>query len=322
MAAKRYWYGLQQWLNPMGFGCWQIAGEHYVNGKPNGWGYVEENKAIEVIHKALDHGINLFDTAVGYGNGRSEEILGKAIQTSQHKESAIICTKIPITPHEVDTLGLEASFAQKVEEALKRLKRDRIDLLLFHNPPDPIRWQDFDNGLLNKLQQEGKIGCYGVSSRSLYGVNNVIEAKFGACIEWVFNLLERRPKDIFPALKTAKMNFIARSPLCKGLFSSKYLNKPIVFDDCDFRSTLRGDWIEWVMDSIEKLELSSSEKENLTNIALQYCLQFEEVSAVIPGIKRKDHLTKYLKIVDNQYLSKKFIFKLNSRTEPCFPLWE
>ena len=65
----RHWFGLDRNLNPAGFGCWQLAGRYLVDGKPNGWGEITINDAIDVVHFALDQGIRFFDTAAGYGNG-------------------------------------------------------------------------------------------------------------------------------------------------------------------------------------------------------------------------------------------------------------
>jgi len=320
MPAKRYWHGLGRWEDPMGFGCWQIAGEHYVDGKPHGWGRVEERDAIALVHAALDNGIRFFDTAAAYGEGRSEEILGEALSESTHGREAIICTKISprFTP---DLRALDLSFIGQVEDALRRLRRDRIDVLLLHNPPDAIDWKGFDRSLLDWLRERGRIASYGVSCVSFRGVVNVAEACFGTCVEWVLHLLERRMIDMLPRLQEAGIDFIARSPLSRGLFSAKRLHGPVTFGRSDFRSSLRADWIRWTMDAIGRLELSPREQENISRIALRYCLDLPGVSAVIPGIRTMDQLIAYLEITSGELMNEDFIARLNARTAPFFPPW-
>lgn len=304
----------------MGFGCWQIAGEHYVDGKPHGWGHVEERDAIALLHAALANGIRFFDTSVAYGAGRSEEILGKALAGSTHGREAIICTKIP--PRFTQNMhALDPSFTGQVDDALRRLKRDRIDVLLLHNPPDGVDWKGFDRSLLDRLRTQGRVGAYGVSCVSFRGVVNVVDASFGTCIEWVLHLLERRMIDMLPRLQEAGIDFIARSPLSRGLFSANRLQGSVNFERSDFRSGLSTDWIMWTMDAIKRLELSPHEQEDISQIALQYCLGFPGVSAVIPGIRTMNQLDAYLEARNGQGLKQGFINRLNTRTDPFFPPW-
>ncbi|MGB0524193.1 MAG: aldo/keto reductase [Flammeovirgaceae bacterium] len=319
---QRYWYALNEWLNPSGFGCWQLAGEYFENGVPKGWGNIEEKNALNLINTALDQGINFFDTASSYGNGKSEALLGKAISKSQNKHQAFVCTKLPLLQHELETLTLDQNFIQRVDASLERLQRDRIDVLLLHNPPDLIEWDKFDTSMLEKLKQAGKIGCYGVSCRSINGVQKLVEANFGSCIEWVFNLFERRPIHLFPAFADQKINFIARSPLSRGIFSPKYKNDFPQYQGNDFRSTLPEDWIQWILGSIHALDLTNQQREKLPQIALQYCLSYEEVSAVIPGINKQAYLDDYLNLAKSNYLTDEFLQKLHEHTEACFPKWK
>ena len=322
MEAK-YWYGIDRTINPLGFGCWQLAGEYFVNNAPQGWGKIDEKAAEKLVKTAIENGIEFFDTAAGYGNGKSEEILGKAIDSSSKKYATTVCTKIELTDFEIKTLQFEENFLEKVEKSLTRLKRERIEILLLHNPPDNLDWQNFDQNLLNSLQKQGKIGTFGVSCKSITGAKNVVEANFGTCIEWVFNLLERRPiAQLFPLLGNAKMNFIARSPLSRGLFSAKYLQQKPVFAANDFRSTLPEDWLEWTINSMKNLNLSFEQIENFSNIALNYCLNFKEVSAVIPGIKHFNQLLEYLKLKENDFLKEDFVKNLHKSTDECFPKWQ
>lgn len=293
-----------------------------MNGRPNGWGEIHESDAISLIHTALDNGIRFFDTAVGYGLGKSEVLLGKAFESHPKGTEAIVCTKVPLSKSEISSKSLGVNFRTHVESSLKRLNKNQIDILLIHNPPDEIDWANFDVQALTKLKQEGKIVTFGVSSKSLIGVQNVLNSEFGTCLEWSFNLLERRPKDLFRILEMKKMNFIARSPLSRGFLTSKHIQRRVTFEFDDFRSTLPTSWINWIQYSLSEMNLSKEEEQNLSRIALEYCLSFSAVSVVIPGITKSHHLKNYLEIQNRTFLTENFLIRLESKTDSCFPDWK
>ena len=141
---SRYWPSLDRLISPLGFGCWQLGGEYEVNGKPHGWGHIDERDAVRLVQTALDHGIEFFDTAMAYAGGRSEEFLGKAISSSPLGHQAVICTKIPLEESEIAAARIDKTFADKLDRSLVRLKRDRVDVLLLHNPPDDLNWKEFN----------------------------------------------------------------------------------------------------------------------------------------------------------------------------------
>lgn len=317
---KRYWYDLNRETNPIGFGCWQIAGAHSIGGKPNGWGKVDEKEALNLLETAINSGIDFFDTAQGYNNGKSEELLGKAIKKTN--ADVVVCTKIVLTEDEVKRQYLGSDFTKRVDESLKRLKKERLDILLIHNPPDNINWKEFSNATLEDLKKEGKIGTFGVSTRGLSAAQNVVEAKFGSVLEWVFNIFERRPvNDLFPLLEKNKFNFVARSPLSRGLINSKYLSAYPEFDEDDFRSTLPQDWIGWTVESLNRIHLNGIDKNSIVKYAIMYCLQFKEVTSAIIGVRNNKQLENILAInnlVENGgYLGDNFLDGIS----PCFPKW-
>ena len=319
---SKYWHGLERNVNPLGFGCWQLSGDYSVDGKPHGWGHIEEKEAVDLIHLALDEGIQFFDTAAGYGHGRSEEILGLGISTSAGRNNAVICTKIALTENEENGNSLDKNFADRVEMSLGRLRVDCIDVLLLHSPPDTLNWLNFDIGALEELKVKGVIKTYGVSCRSLAGARNAIECNFGTCLEWVFHLLERRPiYEIFPMLSGANMNFIARSPLSRGLFSSQYFERSPEFSSTDFRFNLPADWVNWTINSIRKVESLQQESESLSSIAVKYCLGFEEMSVVIPGIKSTSHLNDFIKASKGAKLKRSIIEDIERLTDDHYLGW-
>jgi aryl-alcohol dehydrogenase-like predicted oxidoreductase len=229
---KRFWFGINKKTNPFGFGCCQIAGKHSHNNVPNGWGDIDESKTIDILCYAMENGIDFFDTAQSYNGGKSEELLGNAIKITG--KPVILCTKVPLTNEEVINKKIAVEFKKRVELSLNNLQLPYIDILLIHNPPDDIDWKNFNFEILDSLVENKIIGTYGVSSRRLKGARNVIENKVGTTLEWVFNIFERRPiKELFPTFDENRINFIARSPLSRGLINSKYLKTAPVFDNED-----------------------------------------------------------------------------------------
>jgi aryl-alcohol dehydrogenase-like predicted oxidoreductase len=321
MINKKYWYDLDYETNSIGFGCWQIAGSHSLNDKPHGWGQVSENDAISLLTKALSLGIDFYDTAQGYNDGRSEYLLGKAMKKA--KVRPLVCTKIALSKNEICNNALNEQFIQKVEKSLTRLQVDRIDVLLIHNPPDSIDWSFFDHNILTKLKKDGKIGSFGISSSSISGAKNAIHASFGSTIEWVFNVFERRPeKELFPLLSEKKINYIARSPLSRGLINAKYINHNTDFGSNDFRSTLPIDWIDWVIKQLRKMNNNGVHSSDLISFAVNYYTKFSEVTSTIVGIKTIGQLS-IIEDIMNSKNNKEYDNQITFKDIPdCFPKWK
>ena len=295
MTHQRYWHGLNTKTNPFGFGCWQIAGVHTVNNKPHGWGTVNESDALDILCCAMENEITFFDTAQGYNFGKSEHLLGEAIRQTGKK--VVVCTKIPLSDSEIVQMEIGNDFLQRLEKSLENLKSNRIDILLIHNPPDEIDWKLFNIDILNKLEKEGTIGTYGVSATGLNGAKNAIENKVGTTLEWVFNLFERRPiSELFPLIESNKMNFIARSPFSRGLLNSKYYDQNPNFKSDDYRSTLPKEWVSWIVRELRSLKSIGIESKNIPSVALNFIRSYQQVNAVIPGIRSMEQLNDYLKI--------------------------
>lgn len=318
---ERYWYGLDQYINPLGLGTWQLAGKYIYNGNHHGWSHIEEKEALDIIDRSVNEGIRFFDTAAGYKYGACEKYLGQVLKNYEQLNT-VVCTKIKLTETEKELLKFEENLRLRVESSLHNLSRDRIDILLIHNPPDDVNWSNFDTTVLENLVSEGKVRTYGVSAQSIKGVNNVINHEFGTCIEWSFNLLERRPiSQIFSMLKEKNMNFISRNPLARGFLSTqKIIQRTKVFHN-DFRSSISDSWKEWVYESIELAQLTSKEIENISNLALRFCLDYQSSSVVIPGINRYEYLLDYLDIRKVDALFEEFIQKFVKKTKESYPPW-
>lgn len=312
------WNGLGIRVPRKALGCWQLGGRSFSNGKPTGPGRLSQREALRIVHRCLDNDILLFDTAAGYCNGESEIRLGKAIQSSEMRDNAIICTKVSLTKNELTQKQIGLSFLAAVEASLKRLKTSCIDVLLIHNPPDNLDWQSLDTSILDQLVKSGKVKSYGVSATGIRGVKNVLDSKFGTTIEWVFNLVERRMEDgLLQELSSSGFNFIARSPLSRGLLSTDRL-RTMSFDQDDWRSGLDPEWTRWVFSMMRKLELTKTECKDFSIQAILYILNQPLVSATALGINSESQLDEYLTL-DSIPLDKQLIRRINQRIPHCYP---
>ncbi|MGF1453842.1 MAG: aldo/keto reductase [Alphaproteobacteria bacterium] len=322
-GAARFWPALGRSLPVLGFGCWQLAGTYSVAGRPQGWGAMADDKAIRLVHDALEAGIVFFDTAAAYGHGRSECLLGRALKTARMGADAVVCTKIALREDEIAHGRFDGTLAQRVEESLGRLQREAVDVLLLHNPPDDLPWTAFDPAPLDDLIHAGKVRAYGVSARSLKGAMAAAHAGFGTCIEWVYHLLERRPQtDLFGLMESRSMTFIARSPLARGLLSRRGLeHAQIRFDTDDFRSTLPPDWLAWTAEGVKRLGRLADAPGGMSASALRFCLSHPAVSAVIPGVRRPEHLDSLIKASAEGPLDAGTLAWIDRSTPAFYPPW-
>jgi aryl-alcohol dehydrogenase-like predicted oxidoreductase len=308
-----YWRGLNRNINRKGIGTWQFCSNYIVGDSAHGWPKIDKQLIRTIIFKSIEGGVQFFDTAHGYGFGFSEEILGDTLKEIKNEE-VFVCSKLPLSKNSLSTKSLDKEFQDQFFTSLKRLNRERLDILLLHSPPDELDYINFDFSFLYKMQEAGYLGTFGVSVVSLNGVQNVIKSKFGTCIQWVFNPLERRPiNEIFPLIKN-DFNFIARSPLNRGFLNNQNYKKTIADFKNQFRSTLNPSWVEWSNANSKEILKILKENKTLSTFALEFCLSFDEVSVTIPGINKLSYLDEYLKVKYSLKNKELIISQLNEIT--------
>jgi aryl-alcohol dehydrogenase-like predicted oxidoreductase len=260
-------------VSEIGLGAWQLA-------NPD-WGLHDTQEAEEIVHKSFDAGCNFFDTAPGYGGGRSEEILGKALVGK--RDQVVICTK---AGYSVDgrTDFSTPAIRPILETSLRRLQTDYVDILLLHNPARELmdgRVADqYDE--LERLKQAGKIREYGVSLDWAVEMDLVMATTASRAFEVYFNALYQ---EMLPAFATARekgIGLIVKVPLDSGWLSGRYRG------DHQF-SDVRNRWSPEVLarraDLVEKFAAIVPSDQPLAHSALQFCLAQSAVSTVIPGAK-------------------------------------
>lgn len=188
-------------------GCWAFAG-----GKI--WGRQQDRDSIEAVRAALDAGINLFDTAEGYGNGYSEEILGKAL--SGDRDKAVIATKV--SAGHLSKVGV----VESCEQSLRRLQTDYIDLYQIHWPNKDISLEETMEAL-NRLLEQGKIRAIGVCNFGAHDLDELPALQSVETNQLNYSLLWRAAEyEVQPQCVENGMGILCYSPLAQGLLSGKY----------------------------------------------------------------------------------------------------
>jgi aryl-alcohol dehydrogenase-like predicted oxidoreductase len=261
-------------VSEIGLGAWQLA-------NPD-WNLHDTDEALRIVQASLDAGCNFFDTAPGYGYGRSEELLGQALKGV--RQDVVICTKY--SHHgadEADRFDVE-HIRPVLEGSLRRLQTDYVDMLLLHNPPaelmDGNRAPQYAE--LEKLKAEGKIREYGVSLDWCSELETVVATTGSRAIEVFFNAFYQEPLPAFQRAQEQGVGLIVKVPLDSGWLSGRYRGSHR-FDD------VRSRWSPEVIARrgalVEQFAALVPPGTSLTHAALQYCLAQPEVSTVIPGPK-------------------------------------
>ncbi|MEZ0608627.1 aldo/keto reductase [Fibrella sp. WM1] len=281
----------------LGFGTWQFGGPSYVNDKPTGWGVADEAEATQAVLTALDAGIRFFDTADSYGQGQAENWLGTAL-AQRPEADVLVCTKFGNRRDDANQPYQDYSptyLTEAVDASLRRLRRDSLDILLLHSPPDAFDWAAYDPEPYEKLIQAGKIRAYGVSSRSVYGARRVMEAGFGSVLEVIYNALDRRAEDLlFTHPAADAYQFIARVPLASGFLKTTYLTQDPTFAADEYRHYLPDRDRDWLLHSTRQLAFLDQLPGGLSASALRFCLSHPRVSFVIPGMRRPEHVLAHV----------------------------
>jgi aryl-alcohol dehydrogenase-like predicted oxidoreductase len=284
-------------VNAMGLGCWAIGGPFYLDGKMNGYGEVDDNESIKAIYSAIELGVNFFDTADVYGAGHSERILGKALKGKRDK--TIIATKFGYGFDEKtkisDGLYYSPEYIRKaVQESLKRLNTDYIDLYQLHIWSLPKEEADSIADELEKLVDEVLIKAYGWSMDDLDCVNYWLGRPNMSTIQHNMNVVDHQTADkIVEICKANAVASINRGPLGMGILTGKFTK-----DSQISQNDVRGGQFDWVAyfkngkpreDVLLKLaavrEILTSKGRTLAQGALAWLWAKSDITIPIPGFK-------------------------------------
>ncbi len=279
-------------VGEIGLGTWQIGGN---------WGDVTEQDALATLQAAVDAGVNFFDTADVYGEGRSETIIGRFLK--QTRAPIFVATKLGRFPQP----GWPKNFTreavrQHTEASLKRLGVDALDLTQLHCIPEDVLKRGEMLSWLEELRGEGKIKAYGASVESMDQGLWCIEHGGCAALQIIFNIFRQKPiEQLFARAKQKNVALIVRLPLASGLLSGR-MTKATTFPADDHRNfnrdgqafnvgeTFAGLPFEKGVELSEQIKTFVPAGQTFAEFAIRWCLDHDAVSVVIPGARNPDQV--------------------------------
>ena len=289
----------------IGLGCWAIGSE---------WGEVSPKDAREVLKTSLDNGVNFFDTADVYGDGRSEKFVGELINSTSEKIFVATKSGRRLNPHTPEGYNFK-NIEKFIDRSLINLRVDCIDLLQLHCPPSEICPKKETYEMMDEFVKLGKIANYGVSVEKVSEAMDAIQFPNVKSIQIIFNIFRQKPAEIF--FKEAErrgVGIIARVPLASGLLTGKmnlrskfpsndHRNYNINGDAFDVGETFSGVGFKAGLEAVERLKSLIPDNYSLADLALKWILMHDEVSVVIPGAKNKSQALMNLKASDLKEIS-------------------
>ena len=300
-------------VTKVGVGLWAIGGDE--------WGETDDRESLDMISAALDLGINFFDTADIYGDGHSETLLGKAMQG--RRDQFIVASKIGWhgfdRENQVSAYDTVEKLVAGVETSLKRLQTDHLDLIQSHIDFREPNMEIFVAGF-QKLQQQGKVRAYGVSTSDYAYLQAFNADDRAATLQIDYSILNRTPEqEIFPYTMAHDLGVLVRGPLAMGILTGKF-HRDAAFGKGDFRQN----WVEnrdehqtFLNDlaKVEKLRLLSEDR-TLAQAAIQFVMQHPAVTVAIPGAKRISQLKDNVKAALLPELTAEDLALIDSVTPP------
>ncbi|MFA6025375.1 MAG: aldo/keto reductase [Ignavibacteriaceae bacterium] len=278
-------------VSEIGFGSWAIGGPLMAGDVPIGWGEVNDDISKKAILKAVELGVNFFDTADFYGLGHSEELLGNVFDGKWN--DIILATKVGNALMPDGSAGTDYSkkyIIQACEKSLKRLKKDAIDVYQLHS----ARIEHLEHGecieAMEQLQREGKIRYWGISLNTFQPQREAkffVEHQIGHTFQIAFSIVNQIAlREVFPLAIENNYGIIARVPLHFGLLTGKF-SREKVFPKNDHRSNrLNPELLNLSLDKLEKVfELANAKGVKPVDFAMGFILSHPAVSTVIPGIR-------------------------------------
>lgn len=302
-------------VTPVGLGTWAIGGWM--------WGGTDEAQSIETIHRAIDKGIGLIDTAPVYGFGRSEEIVGKALADGRRDQVAL-ATKVALNwndDHDKVWRDSTASrIEREVEDSLKRLQTDRIDIYQVHWP-DPKTPMEETARALEKLYQAGKIRAIGVSNFAPSQMDELQKNVPLHSLQPPYNLFERDiEQEILPYCRENGIATITYGGLCRGLLTGK-MREYTQFTGDDLRKNdpkFQGERYRQYLNAVAELDAFAKEhyQKNVLALALRWLVDQPGVTTALWGARRPDQLDPVDEI-DGWSLDKDAMAEIDGILERC-----
>lgn len=290
--------GLQ--VSEVGYGAWGIGGSMWIGA--------QDDESVAALNKAFDLGVTFVDTALAYGDGHSEQIVGRAVKA--RSEEIYVATKVPpkngVWPAP-DGIDPDEAFPKdhvvdRAEESLRNLGMETIDLLQFHVWSD--EWVGRGSWLdaVEALKRDGKIRHFGISINDHQPANALalIDAGVVDTVQVIYNIFDQSPEDeLFVACEKSGVGVIARVPFDEGSLTGR-ITPETEFPEGDFRNEyFKGDRKARVHERVTAImkDLDITVEE-LPEIALRFTLSHPAVSTVIPGMRSLRNVERNCAVAD------------------------
>jgi aryl-alcohol dehydrogenase-like predicted oxidoreductase len=279
-------------VSEISFGAWAIGGS---------WGRVSDEDAMAALHKAIDCGVNFIDTADVYGDGRSERLIAQLKKA--RKEEIIVATKAGRRLPRQTVEGYSRENLDKwIEDSLRNLATDSLDLLQLHCPPTELYFRPEVFGMLDDFVKAGKIRYYGVSVEKVEEALKALDYPNVQTVQIIFNCFRQRSAEVFfPRTKQKQVGILARVPLASGLLTGK-LRRDSSFPPDDHRNfnrhgeafdvgeTFSGVDYETGLEAVEQMRSLLPPGITMSQFALRWILMFDAVTCAIPGGKNPEQV--------------------------------
>ena len=282
-------FGRTGWnVSAIGFGAWGIGGD--------AWGPTDDKTSLATLNRAVDLGVNFFDTADVYGDGHSEQLIAQVRKA--RSEQIIVATKAGrrLDPHIASGYNRQ-NLTRFVERSLQNLQIETLDLLQLHCPPSEVYDMPEVFGILDDLVQQGKVRFYGVSVERVDEALKAITYPNLQSVQIIFNMFRLKPAEqFFAAARERQVGILARVPLASGMLTGKF-TRNTQFDPKDHRNfnrhgesfdqgeTFSGVDYEIGLQAVEELRALVPQGATMAQFALRWILMFPEVSSTIAGAK-------------------------------------
>ncbi|MCY4409967.1 MAG: aldo/keto reductase, partial [Caldilineaceae bacterium] len=276
-------------VSAIGFGCWEIGG---------GYGHFDESDVFKAVQRALDLGINLFDTAEGYGFGQSEEILGKALGT--RRDEAIVVTKFGILQDDgkwYRDSSRESALAA-IDRSLKALGTDYVDVYLIHWPDKDVALEE-SMGALEEIVQAGKARFVGVSNFRPDQIETCMETRRVDITQYGYHMFDRRlEREVFPTIAEHGIGLMTYGSLAHGLLTGTF-TADTTFDESDWRSSGIAFNIPLFTEEVfarnvaavnDLKPIAARHGKTMAQLALRWALRNPVVSVALIGFRRPEEV--------------------------------
>jgi aryl-alcohol dehydrogenase-like predicted oxidoreductase len=300
-------FGRTGWkVSAIGFGAWGIGGDV--------WGPTDDKTSLATLHRAIDLGVNFFDTADVYGDGHSEQLIAEVRKA--RSEQIIVATKAGrrLVPHIASGYNRQ-NLTSFVERSLRNLQMETLDLLQLHSPPSEVYTMPEVFGILDDLVQQGKVRFYGVSVERVDEALKAITYPNVQSVQIIFNMFRLKPSEqFFKAAREQQIGILARVPLASGMLTGKFTSST-QFDPNDHRNfnrhgeafdqgeTFSGVDYETGLKAVEELRTLVPDGATMAQFALRWILMFPEVSSTIAGAKNQQQIKDNVQAASLQPLS-------------------